>query len=867
MAWLLAYLVGLGLQGVLSLRSGGYTDYVCQGNRQVIVHLFEWQWNDIAAECEDYLGPAGYCGVQVSPPNEHIQGPAWWTRYQPVSYKMESRSGTREEFIDMVSRCKSVGVNIYVDGVINHMSGMDGSGSGTGGSQYDGGSQSYPGVPFSTNDFHKPICTISNYGDPTEVRNCYLVGLNDLDGAASYVQEQIAGYLEDCVNMGVVGFRIDAAKHMWPADIQGTIDRVPDLPEGGRPFFVHEVIDQGGEPIKVQEYFGVGRVTEFRYGLKMADLINGNNFGGLAGIYDQGWGMADPAHAMVFVDNHDNQRGHGGGGGLLTHDNPFGYKMGVAFMLAHDYGFKRVMSSYYFDNTDQGPPSTHPGKVGCGYPTWACEHRWSTIGLMVQFTNAVAGTGVTNWNAGSDWVAFGRGSKGFFAMGSVDGDFDTGLPDGDYCDIVSECLQTITISGGRGHFKPVDGQEAPAVAICVGCGALQPGTTSGPHPTAGTTTTKKPQPGTTATTKTPDDPATTTPAQPPGTTEAGWCCDALVLSSSGGIKENYPELLGKYENIGVEENDRGVWRHQTFLTTMHLHYTVDQHFKWEGWMVTPEHNETFGYISNRGGKPCPVGLTDGWDFQLPSGWEADPTFRVSCEGSTPPPGPSTTNGPTGPGTTTTRKPGPGGVSPTMVVIKQQTMPGADVFILGGLSPDTPIDITHYDWPGGKDGWDSVNDWNVGDTMLDWGPDPEPEQGEHPYDPNNPDLVAPAMGTPAAWTTNVVGKPAYYSLNVWGPHHWVVLVDMDCSQTQDGWFEFTTVYSLGGEDGEVAISQGDCLGEVGGTAPFTSDKHIARCGFLNVYEFDEDDCQIDEMPEVPPENDPCMPNCAPPSQSP
>merc|ERR1712004_438290 len=132
---------------------------------------------------------------------------------------------------------------------------------------------------------------------------------------------------------------------------------------------------------------------------------------------------------------------------------------------------------------------------------------------------------------------------------------------------------------------------------------------------------------------------------------------------------------------------------------------------------------------------------------------------------------------------------------------------------------------------------------------------------------NLDTTTRLIGTPAAWTTNVVGKPAYYSLNVWGPHHWVVLVDMDCSQTQDGWFEFTTVYSLGGEDGEVAISQGTCTGDVGGEAPFTSDKHIARCGFLNVFEFDEDDCQIDEMPEVPPENDPCMPNCAPPSQSP
>jgi alpha-amylase len=42
---------------------------------------------------------------------------------------------------------------------------------------------------------------------------------------------------------------------------------------GGTPFYVHEVIDQGGEPIKVQEYFGVGRVTEFRYGIKVRALI------------------------------------------------------------------------------------------------------------------------------------------------------------------------------------------------------------------------------------------------------------------------------------------------------------------------------------------------------------------------------------------------------------------------------------------------------------------------------------------------------------------------------------------------------------------------------------------------------------------
>jgi hypothetical protein len=37
-----------------------------QGDRRVIVHLFEWKWTEIAQECVDYLGPKGYCGVQAS---------------------------------------------------------------------------------------------------------------------------------------------------------------------------------------------------------------------------------------------------------------------------------------------------------------------------------------------------------------------------------------------------------------------------------------------------------------------------------------------------------------------------------------------------------------------------------------------------------------------------------------------------------------------------------------------------------------------------------------------------------------------------------------------------------------------------------
>ena len=46
-----------------------------------------------------------------------------WTRYQPVSYKLTSRSGGEEQFVQMVRSCRAHGVDVYVDVVINHMAG------------------------------------------------------------------------------------------------------------------------------------------------------------------------------------------------------------------------------------------------------------------------------------------------------------------------------------------------------------------------------------------------------------------------------------------------------------------------------------------------------------------------------------------------------------------------------------------------------------------------------------------------------------------------------------------------------------------------------------------------------------------------
>lgn len=62
----------LGLLTVVGLASAQHDPHWLPG-RSAIVHLFEWKWSDIARECEEFLAPNGFGGVQISPPNENTE--------------------------------------------------------------------------------------------------------------------------------------------------------------------------------------------------------------------------------------------------------------------------------------------------------------------------------------------------------------------------------------------------------------------------------------------------------------------------------------------------------------------------------------------------------------------------------------------------------------------------------------------------------------------------------------------------------------------------------------------------------------------------------------------------------------------------
>lgn len=416
--------------------------------RTVFVQLFEWPWQDVARECEIYLGPAGFSAVQISPPHEHIDVPGnpWWARYQMASYQLKSRSGDEADFTNMVQRCHNVGVDIYADILVNHAAGYD-TGTGIAGSTFT--HYNYPGI-YANSDFHH--CGLNgndhivNFFNIFELQNCELLGLADLATETTHVQQTLAAYMNHLLDLGVAGFRFDASKHVPAADLKALTQRLE------RPTYIFQELILNGEPLNVNDYLNVGSVTAYSYPFAVGGGFKNKNVGGL---YNISQGLVDSTKAIVFMTNHDLERSTDGS--LLSHaSSPDLYKLAQIYMLAWPYGYPQVYSGFSFGTYDQGPPVdanriTTPvmdrNTGNCQAP-WTCEHRDPSVQAMVDFRNQTNDQFVLSnwWTNGSDQIAFGRGNEGYvvinFSSNTMTQSFSTSLPAGRYCNILGSDYQT-----------------------------------------------------------------------------------------------------------------------------------------------------------------------------------------------------------------------------------------------------------------------------------------------------------------------------------------------------------------------------------------------------------------------------------------
>ncbi len=173
---------------------------------------------------------------------------------------------------------------------------------------------------------------------------------------------------------------------------------------------------------------------------------------------------------------------------------------------------------------------------------------------------------------------------------------------------------------------------------------------------------------------------------------------------------------------------------------------------------------------------------------------------------------------------------------TVILIEGQTSSGQDMFIRGGIDHtyaannlgrdctatnyECAMPIRHNNLRNA-----TTAPWKANDNYLDW------------YGAESAQSSV-AEGSAADWTTDVwpsdwgtertVAVDGYgvEALNVYGPHYWMLDVDMDCSKAVDGvWFELKTFIS-NGPAWEADVAQPG--------APYASGNHFAQCGKVNVF---------------------------------
>jgi len=439
--------------------------------KDVIIQLFQWNWDSIASECTNFIGPAGYGYVQVGTASEHIQGSQWWTDYQVVSYKLQSKRGTVEQYQNMVNTCHAAGVKVIADIVFNHMAGLD-SGTGVAGSQFT--HYNYPGI-YQGQDFHycgTPGNDIQLWDNAWQVQNCELSNLADLATETDYVRGKLADHANEVLSLGIDGLRLDAAKHVPVADLQAIFGRLSRQPS----YVTQEVYYGGGAGVTPAEYTGLGQVQAFEYAFALKAAFENGGIVSLRSPESNGYSLSNSGSSNTFVANHDTERD----GSTLTINSANNmYTLAHVWILAHPFGSPTVLSSYQFSNGDSGAPNGNSGTCSGNGGTngWYCQHRWTAVSGMVGFRNAVQTADVTNWvSPSSQQVAFGRGKAGFVVINNTDqtwsSTFQTSLPAGTYCNVVDgaknggSCTgSTITVDSNGSFSSNVGSRSAIAIHI------------------------------------------------------------------------------------------------------------------------------------------------------------------------------------------------------------------------------------------------------------------------------------------------------------------------------------------------------------------------------------------------------------------
>lgn len=279
-----------------------------------ILHAFNWSYNDIKENLQ-LISEAGFKSIQTSPVQQpKAGGAAWWAMYQPVSFSIATSSplGTKEELKSLCEEADKYGLKIIADIVFNHMA-TNGDVDSNGLPVVDPEVESYePEIYANIKETFHNNKNLSNGGSTTQLYD----GLPDLNTSNTLVQERALSLLKECIDVGVDGFRFDAAKHIetekdanysssfW-SNTLGVAKTYYKEKTGDDLFAYGEILNgvEGGSDRKLSYYTDHMLVTDNAYCNEVhAGLISKNG----EKVANANYGKdTEPSNLVTWVESHD----------------------------------------------------------------------------------------------------------------------------------------------------------------------------------------------------------------------------------------------------------------------------------------------------------------------------------------------------------------------------------------------------------------------------------------------------------------------------------------------------------------------------------------------------------------------------------
>ena len=210
-----------------------------------IFHAFCWKYNDITANLPS-IAEASFKSVQISPVQQPKNGGAtWWSFYQPLSFSIADNStlGSKEDLKTLCQEADKYGISIIADVVFNHLANIDDDHLENDGTPtvspdveaYEPGIYANRNASGDQATFHHN----KNAAGSGAITQYYAYGnLPDLNTANPVVQARSLDLLKECIDVGIDGFRLDAAKHIeTPTDPQYASDFFPNVISAAKEYY------------------------------------------------------------------------------------------------------------------------------------------------------------------------------------------------------------------------------------------------------------------------------------------------------------------------------------------------------------------------------------------------------------------------------------------------------------------------------------------------------------------------------------------------------------------------------------------------------------------------------------------------------